>query len=50
MTRPKMRDRALAVTCPTCSAPPGESCCVNVMGRPDVHPRRIALADKTYPR
>jgi hypothetical protein len=42
-----MRDRALAVTCPTCNASPSESCGVNLLGRTDVHPRRIALADKT---
>ena len=45
-----MRDRALAVTCPTCAAPPGECCGVNLLGRPDVHPRRIALADRACPR
>jgi hypothetical protein len=45
--RPKMRDRALAVTCPTCDALPGESCGVNTRGEPDVHPRRVALADRT---
>jgi hypothetical protein len=45
-----MRERALAVTCPTCAAPPGESCCVNLWGKPDVHPKRITLADRTYPR
>ncbi len=45
--RPKMRERALAVTCPTCAAPPAQSCCVGLGGKPDVHPKRIALADKT---
>ena len=45
--RPKMRDRALAVTCPTCRAPPAESCCgTNAQGKSDVHPQRIALADR----
>jgi hypothetical protein len=44
---PKMCDRALAVTCPTCEAPPGQSCMVNWLGNPDVHPKRISLADKT---
>ena len=50
MRRPKLRDYALAVTCPTCNAPPGESCGVGVMGQPDVHPKRITLAIRTYPR
>jgi hypothetical protein len=45
--RPKMRDRALAVTCPTCGAPPAESCGPNAQGKPDVHPQRITLADRT---
>ncbi len=45
-----MRERALTVVCPTCGAPPGESCAVNWLGKLDVHPKRIALADRTYPR
>ena len=45
--RPKMRDRALSVTCPTCGAPPAESCGMDAQGKSDVHPQRIALADKT---
>jgi hypothetical protein len=45
--RPKMRDRALSVTCPTCGALPAKSCGVNVQGKPDVHPQRIVLADRT---
>lgn len=45
-----MRDRALALTCPTCNAPPGERCMVNWFGEPDVHPKRIVLADRAYPR
>lgn len=43
--RPKMRDRALTVTCPTCAAPPAQSCAVDAAGKPDVHPKRISLAD-----
>lgn len=45
--RPKMRDRALAVTCPTCEALPAESCGVNAQGKSDVYPQRIALVDRT---
>lgn len=42
--RPKMRVSTIAVTWPTCNAPPGQSCGGNFMGRPNVHPRRLALA------
>ena len=45
--RPKMHDRALAVTCPTCEVPPAQSCGVSATGKTDVHPRRIALAERT---
>lgn len=47
LRRPKMRDRALAVTCPTCGALPTESCGTNAQGKSDVHPQRITLADRT---
>lgn len=47
LKRPKMRDRALAVTCPTCAAPPAQSCGLDAAGKPDVHPMRISLADRT---